>query len=392
MVFDNFFFAGFEGSTGYNKNNQWIDEVSLTQHDIFIRTDYFLLRSLGIRGVRESIRWPLIDSGGRYDFSTLKPIIDAAEEYGMEVLYDLFHFGYPEGVDLFSPDFPARFADYCAASARYVAEHHAGPFHFAPVNEPSFFAWAGGEVGLFAPHFTGRGAELKIRLVEAAIQGIDAIWSVCPEASIVNIDPICRVAAPPRDALIERDAAAFNDTAVFEAWDMLSGRLRPELKGSPKHLCTIGVNYYWTNQWEMGNPSVPLADDDERRWPLSKLLKLVWNRYGQQLSLTETGHVGDNRANWLFELVNECEVALAEGIPLESVCFYPILGMQEWHSLGESVPMGMWDLVSDGNIKQRVPFAPMIDAFAEARRLEKRKQGGTLTTVPNRQRSVAGVG
>jgi hypothetical protein len=390
MMFDNFFFAGFEGTTGYNKHNQWIDEVSLTQHDIFVRADYSQLRSLGIRGVRESIRWPLIDSGRRYDFSTLRPVIEAAEEFGMEVLYDLFHFGYPVGLDLFSPDFPRRFADYCEASAGYIAKH-AASFHFAPVNEPSFFAWAGGEVGLFAPHSTGRGAELKIRLIEAAIQGINAIWSACPEASIVNIDPICRVAAPPGGSLSEDHAAvAFNEIAVFEAWDMLSGRLHPELGGSPEHLCTIGVNYYWTNQWELGNPGA-LADDDERRWPLSKLLKLVWDRYGHQLSVTETGHIGDNRANWLVELVHECEAALAEGTQIKSVCLYPILGMQEWHSLGEFVPMGMWDLVSNDNIKQRVPFAPMIDAFSKACRLEKGKQGITRTT-PGDKSSVAGIG
>ena len=57
-------------------------------------------------------------------------------------------------------------------------------------------AYAGGEVGLFAPWLTGRGFDLKVALAEAAIAGIDAIRAVDPEARIVNVDPMCRVAAP----------------------------------------------------------------------------------------------------------------------------------------------------------------------------------------------------
>ena len=126
------------------------------------------------------------------------------------------------------------------------------------VNEPSFFAWAAGEAGLFAPHAYGQGWELKVRLIEAAIQGINAIWSACPDALIVNIDPICRVAVPHTKSEAAPEVQAFNSGAVFQGWDMLSGRLNPELGGSPRHLGIVGINYYWTNQWELGTTAVPL--------------------------------------------------------------------------------------------------------------------------------------
>ena len=77
-----------------------------------------------------------------------------------------------------------------------------------------------------------------------------------------------------RDAVQEADAAAylrclgeplraetrrFNEQVVYQSWDMLAGRLMPELGGSRRHLDIIGVNYYWTNQWEHGRPGIPRA-------------------------------------------------------------------------------------------------------------------------------------
>ena len=37
------------------------------------------------------------------------------------MIWDLFHYGYPEDLDPFDKVFTARFADYCRATARYIA-------------------------------------------------------------------------------------------------------------------------------------------------------------------------------------------------------------------------------------------------------------------------------
>jgi hypothetical protein len=151
-VFRSFFLAGFEGTTGTNKHGEWIDQVAATQHDRFAHEDYARLREVGIRAAREAVRWPLVDRGGRYDWSSVDPFVAAARAHEIDVIWDLFHFGYPADVDLFSDAFPRRFADYCFAAARHLSRDAAGPSWFTPVNEPSYLAWAGGEAGLFAPH------------------------------------------------------------------------------------------------------------------------------------------------------------------------------------------------------------------------------------------------
>ncbi|MGH6875167.1 MAG: glycoside hydrolase, partial [Aestuariivirgaceae bacterium] len=98
-MFRSFFLAGFEGSTGYNRHGQWFDQVVATGHDQTVDQDYQNLAAFGIQGARETIRWPLVDLGhGRYDFSSVVPFAEAARRHEVEVIWDLFHYGYPQDI------------------------------------------------------------------------------------------------------------------------------------------------------------------------------------------------------------------------------------------------------------------------------------------------------
>lgn len=373
-MFRSFYLAGFECATGYNMHGEWIDQIAATEHDLHAAADYRRLAEVGIHAVREAIRWPLVDRGGHYDFSTVEPFVAAALEQGFDVIWDLFHYGYPDDIDPFSAAFVGRFARYCRAAARFVAERMPGACWFTPVNEASFFAWAGGEVGRFAPHARGRGFELKLALARAAIRGIEAIREVCPDARIVNVDPVCRVVPGSRARAAIEHARRFNEEWVFEFWDMVSGRLRPELGGSRAHLDLVGINYYWTNQWELGREGVPLGDDDPRRLPLAELVHTVWRRYGHELLITETSALGDARAPWIHELSQMAEELLSEGVPLRGICLYPILGMPEWHARDQWTRMGLWDLEREQDVLERKACRPMVDALRVANRRVARKR------------------
>jgi hypothetical protein len=370
-MFRSFFLAGFEGSTGYNRNGLWFDQVVATGHDRTVDQDYRDLAELGIHAARETVRWPLVDlGGGWYDFASVDPFVEAARRNHVEVIWDLFHYGYPPGVDLWGEDFPKRFADYCYVVGRYIGARSEGACLFTPVNEPSFMSFAGGEHGLFAPHGEGRGWDLKVALCRAAIAGIEALWAACPGARMVNVDPVCRVVAAP-DRL--QDAAAvedFNERVVFQGWDMLCGRMLPELGGSRAHLDIVGVNYYWTNQWEWGGgPTLP--QDDPRRVSLRDLIRCVWRRYDGEVMITETAHIGDQRGPWLLEAACEAEALLLERVPLMGLCLYPILGMPQWHEPEVWTPMGLWDPVCDRDPHGgRLICEPMLAALNSVRHVD----------------------
>lgn len=367
-MFRSFFIAGFEGSTGYNIHRQSFDQIAATQHEEHVAADYHRLRAAGIQAAREAVRWALVDRAGRYDFSSVAPFVDAAREAGIEIIWDLFHYGYPDDLDLFSPEFPRRFARYCQAVARFVSPDPRRPAYFTPINEASFFAWAGAEVGDFAPHCRHRGPELKVALARAAIAGINAIWSVCPAARMVNVDPLCRVAPARADPAAVAGAERFNQVSVFETYDMLGGRLRPDLGGSRRHLDIIGLNYYRDNQWEQAEGNPPLAETDPRRVPLWKLLYKVWRRYGGEIIISETSQHGNARAGWVDYIVRESREALAAGVPLGGVCLYPIIGMPRWHDPHLWERMGLWDLIEREGVLHRELHAPMQASLASAQR------------------------
>ena len=99
---------------------------------------------------------------------------------------------------------------------------------------------------------TDRHHEFKVALVRAAIAGIDAILDKVPDARFLNADPLCRVAQGDGRRTSLRAARVFNEVRVFESWDMLCGRTRPELGGSRAHLDVVGVNYYRSRNGSSG--------------------------------------------------------------------------------------------------------------------------------------------
>ena len=79
--------------------------------------DYALCRKLGFGTVRDGLRWHLIEKApGKYDWSSWLPALEAAEQVGMQVIWDLFHYGSPDHVDQAREDFPERFTEFALAA------------------------------------------------------------------------------------------------------------------------------------------------------------------------------------------------------------------------------------------------------------------------------------
>ena len=369
-MFGSFFLAGFDCSAGYNVRGERIDHLAATQHERFLDEDYRRLVEVGIRGVRDGVCWPRVDRRGRYDFSSLKKMVLASRRAGIHLIYDLFHFGYPDDIEILGSVFCERFAEYCYAVARFLAVESDEPLTFTPVNEPSYFSWAAGQAGMFTPHLVDHGRELKLILARAALAGARALRHAVPQARIISVDPVCHVVAPAGRPELSSCAADFNENAVYESWDMQCGRKHPELGGTREELGIVGINYYWTNQWELGSPEVPLGDDDPRRLPLRSLVQNVWERYGGEILITETSHLEGRRGPWLHELAEEVRAILDGGIPLLGVCLYPVLGMPHWHHPDRWMRMGLWDLQAAGDGLLRVPYEPAITALRKARLIE----------------------
>lgn len=331
--------------------------LAATQHDLCVAADYMLLRAHGMNTARDAVRWHLVDRGNRFDWSSLTPMLDAANTANVQVIWSLFHYGIPDDLDVFRPVFVDRFARYCGAVARLVRDLSDAVPVYNPISEISFFAWAAAETCFIYPCAQGRAAEVKRQLVRAAIAGCEAIWEVDARARMVHADPMVQVIAPADRADLEYHARIQHD-AQFEAWDMLCGQNQPELGGHPKYLDLIGINYYHDNQRELERR--PLSWEDrmmsgDTRWhSVACQLANVHERYGRPLLISETSHFGAGRGPWIRMIANQVREAILHRVPVQGICLYPFLDRPDWHNPHHWHNSGLYDLRPNGPRLERV--------------------------------------
>jgi beta-glucosidase/6-phospho-beta-glucosidase/beta-galactosidase len=320
-----FFLAGFECSTHVRPDGVRLDLLASTRHDSLVTQDYHQVRATGIRAVRDGVRWHLVERrANSYDWSSWLPMVRAAQSAGMQVIWDLCHYGYPDHLDIWSAAFVDHFTRYAAAAARVVREESDSIPIYCPINEMSYWAWAGGEVARMNPCATGRGHELKRQLVRAYLAAVDAIRSVDRRARFIVAEPLIHVAGFAE----AREAAEAYRLAQFQAKDMLTGQMAPELGGAPEYLDIVGVNFYPHNQWYIGGDTIPLGHHAYR--PLRQMLSEVSERYGRPLLIAETGAEGSTRPYWLHHVCAEVLHAMQAGVCVEGICIYPIMDYEGW--------------------------------------------------------------
>ena len=365
VMFKSFFMGGFECSTHRPRPETRLDLINATSHDRFVLEDYERLRGEGIFTAREGIRWHLIEvSPYQYDFSSVLPMLRAARIADIQVIWDVFHYGWPDDLDIFSPEFVQRFVSFSRAFIQLLCdETDEAPF-ICPINEISFFSWASGHAGAFHPFSTGRAAELKQQLVRAAIQSIETTLEVCPRARIVQIDPAINVIPDPAMPELAAEAEAFR-LSQYESWDMLSGRLMPELGGHERYLDIIGVNYYAHNQWLFPDRTmIPRSDPLYR--PMREILCEVYNRYRRPLFIAETGIEDNARPAWLRYVCNEVRAAMAEGAVIEGICLYPIVNHPGWVD-DRHCHNGLWDYANEKG--EREIYRPLARELRRQRKV-----------------------
>ncbi len=377
-LFPSFWMAGFECSSQIHYRGRGrLDYTAELGHDTRCDEDYGVLAQFGIRTVRDGIRWHLIERRpGRFDFSTVDPLRRAAQKHGVLVIWDVCHYGWPEDVDPLRPDFPDRYARLARAFARYIRDHSDAVPYYAPINEISFLAWCTGEVAIFAPFGRNRGHVAKLNYIRAAIAGIEAIWEVDPRARIVHTDPLIRTIAPPHRPELIR-AARDKHESQFQAWDMLAGRLEPQLGGDPRYLDILGFNFYPHNQWEVDGITLTRRD---RRWvDLHELLATAYERYRRPFFIAETCGRGPTRGPWLEYVAEQSLRTLERGLPLQGVCLYPIIDAPDWNT-GLFLRCALWDVEPQpGDRLARVLNEPYAQALLRA----QEKLMGTLGTRSN---------
>lgn len=372
-LFKTFFMGGYECADHINRSGVRINLLKETQHDIRVVEDYEALSSIGIKTVREGICWSAVETApGVFDFSEVENRMLAAEKFGIQQIWDLIHFGYPDGIYPTHPLFCIRFVQLCEAFASFHKENSKQPLFVVPINEISFLSWHSGDVRGTVPFAVNSGWDIKYHLCKAAILGIKMLKNIDPDCRIILVEPLVKIHVSE----LQNDVHELNENQ-FQAMDIISGRMCPELGGSEDFLEIIGFNYYWNCQWEANGEPLDWPDTQQKRMPFSALLQLAYERYDKPMFISETGHFGSGRVEWLEEITAECLLAKKNGVDLKGLCIYPVTDRPDWDDLNSYSQCGIWDLDQNGN---RIPDQGYIDAVIKAQ-IDVGKKKSTLSQV-----------
>ena len=376
--FRSFWMGGYECADQLNAFGIRTQLLHTTGHLDFLEEDYRALQPLNIRTVREGICWSDVERAAyQYDWSSVDQRIQMAAQTGIQVVWDICHFGCPDDLTPLHPMFARRFAHLCRAFAQHYRELiPAGELIITPINEVSFLSWLGGDVRGTVPYTFNGGWDVKYHLMKAYVEGVEQLLEVDPTIRILTTEPLIHVLPHDRhDEVSMREATRIHQDQ-FQVLHMLAGTICPELRGKPEYLDILGFNYYYDNQWIHGFerqilPWTPDALHPEWR-SLHRLIADAYQMFNRPMVLTETSHFGPQRVEWIQMIAGEVAAIQQAGIPFWGVCLYPVLDRPDWDFPDHWHRSGLWD-IPDAGTKERVLYEPAAEALLIAQeRLENR--------------------
>ena len=332
-------------------------------------TDLDLFATLGIAAVRYPILWERLQPDPTqpiaWDWHDAR--LRRLEALGIRPIAGLVHHGSgPRHTDLLAPDFATGLGDY----AGKVAERHGWIRDWTPVNEPVTTARFSALYGHWYPHRRDERSFWLALLnqIDGTRLAMRAIRKVNPAARLIQTDDLGRTFA----TATLRQQAAYDNVRRWCGWDLLLGRVdqshpfhdrliklgfADRLRAIADDPCppdVIGINHYLTSDRFLDHrlhryPAKTHGANTHDRYAdveavrvleppppgLAGTVREAWKRYGIPLALTEihNGCTRDEQMRWLADGWDTAEELRADGVAVEAVTAWSLLGSTGWNTL-----------------------------------------------------------
>ncbi|QYF87824.1 hypothetical protein [Brevundimonas sp. PAMC22021] len=367
--------------------DDWRDQTRLSGHEDRIE-DLDRFADLGLQALRYPVLWERTEiKRDAYDWSWADARLSRLRELKVQPILGLLHHGSgPAWTNLLDPAFPEALAVF----AGRVAARYPWARDWTPINEPLTTARFSALYGHWHPHLKNETAfwTAVLNQIDGIRLSMAAIRAVNPEARLIQTEDFGRTyATPPCAAQADHD-----NMRRFATWDLLAGRVvsghalfdhidrlglvdRLEVLAADPTDFVIGLNHYATSDRFLdhrlerypqhlhgGNGHVAYADVEAVRvvdpapvgW--SEHLRALWRRYRLPIAITEC-HLGctrEEQVRWLSECWDAALQARANGVDVEAVTVWNLLGGFDWNSLltrpDGVYESGVFDL-SDGDLR-----------------------------------------
>ena len=312
------------------------DEVRLIRHDEFLEGDYQLLAEAGCIGVRDAAWWYISHPApNTFDWTWLDQVVIAAEKFNLKLYLDLWHYGYPDWLDILSPDAPVHLAEF----ARHIAQRYPSLQYYCVCNEPSLLIEMGGRQGQWGPFLQEENpSAFRCQVSRMIIEASKAILEVKPDAVLIIPEPWHAT-----DRIPEDEQAAVLDTIL--------GLRDPDLGGCSDLVTIIGLNHYRDSTLP---PFHRLLINAQKRWPT------------KQLWVTETSGppTGWQQAEWFWWILAETRLAAVSGVNVPVFTWAPAISMYDWVDEEQQLHNGIWIIDENG---KRLPNGKILQAIQLAR-------------------------
>ena len=349
--------------------DQFLDQLDASGH--YRRPDDLAqLADTGIRKIRYPILWekhqPQKDS--IIDWAWTSRQLQELQDRKIDVIAGLVHHGSgPAFTNLLDDNFPYLLQAY----AEKVIRQFPHLTYFTPVNEPLTTARFSGLYGLWYPHKTDDTSFLKMLLNElkGVVLSMQAIRKQNPAAKLVQTEDLGKTYST-RSLQYQAD---FENERRWLTYDLLCGRVtkdhplwnyllsrnitEKELSFFQENVCVpdvFGFNHYLTSERFLdgrlnrypkhthgGNGYHVYADVEAVRVEVKEetgievLLREAWERYHKPIAVTEV-HLHCHREEqlrWFQHVWNSCTNLTGEGVQIEAVTTWAMLGSFGWNKL-----------------------------------------------------------
>ena len=369
-----------------------LDEYELMDHYRLWREDLDLAADLGISTIRYGIPWYKVNPRpGVFDWSwTDRALEHIVERRGLTPIIDLMHYGTPLWLEngFVNASYPRRVAEY---AARFAERY--GPLvrWYTPLNEPAVTAAYCGRDGRWPPYLSGIDGYVKVllSLAEGMIRTAEALRAERPDAMLVHVEDV-GIEYPDTPATAEAAAQAQLDRLL--PLDLACGMIDPAhprfdwlvehgadagkldyLAAHAPDWDVLGVNFYpWSNRRIVRRRNGRIRSVcDTPPSALADVLRLVHDRYGLPMMVTETSSTGCplERTRWMRETLGAVHSARSAGMPVIGYTWFPLFTMIEWkyrwsrRGLKEHLlHLGLYDVQPrDGRMDRE--HTPLVDAY-----------------------------
>jgi dTDP-4-dehydrorhamnose reductase len=378
------------------------DQTLISGHEARIE-DLDLFAALGCRALRYPVLWERVSPQhpDQKDWTWSDARLERLRTLSIRPIVGLTHHGSgPSYTHLLDPGF----ASGLAAHAEAVARRYEWIEDWTPVNEPLTTARFSALYGHWFPHATDDGAFwlALVNQVDAVRLSMQAIRRVNPEARLIQTEDLGRTygTAPLHEQV------AFENLRRWLTWDLLTGRVNREhglferlaghglgdrllaIADAPCPPDVLGVNHYLTSERFLdhrleryppevrgGNERQAYADVEGVRVlvpppdGLEGVLRESHARYGLPLAVTEVhnGCTREEQMRWLLEAWRTAERLREDGVPMQAVTAWSLLGAFDWDSLltrstGHYEP-GAFDV--RGPIPRRTGVADLMETLTQ---------------------------